>query len=428
MGGGHLLRQARDAPCQRPRRDDANVGAESEQPADDLRADPNLEAHVDPAGALEGFLRAMPAMAAHERRPPRREAHLDVLDRVFLVDLDAEALGEDALRIVAVLVRVPERAPRGLGGLQPGEAVGMRGTAARPPDHVELVIVDRERERLDAQRLPLSVEAPVPDLQAATALERVDDLLEQLFLLGKRLLAAPDEEDELAAEVLEPLGMERFPGDVMDQVAHASLVARALEQLGEARAHAGGDHRRDRRPLRAAGHLGAVDADVNAPAPFFPDQRNVPPNGRELAIGGRHAHAQERGDLRAGEIAAREQGGDQLGRPFDGTEPSQLGIRHDPRRIVRSSADLKRPIPPPSRCDRKAGGNDRLPGLASWSRPNRRDVPWKRSNSGPVPQSSPGLRLNANDPAAGPEMDPAIESPAIVPSKVPSPGSSKWTA
>ncbi len=45
-----------------------------------------------------------------------------------------------------------------------------------------------------------------------------------------------------------------------------------------------------------------------------------------------------------------------------------------------------------------------------------------------IVQGSAGLRLNANDPAAGPEMDPAIESPAIVPSKVPSPGSSKWTA
>ena len=38
-----------------------------------------------------------------------------------------------------------------------------------------------------------------------------------------------------------------------------------------------------------------------------------------------------------------------------------------------------------------------------------------------------GSRVNANPPrAAAPEIDPAMESPAMVPSKVPSPGSSKW--
>jgi len=43
-------------------------------------------------------------------------------------------------------------------------------------------------ERLDADRTARAVEAPVPDLETAAALERVDHLLEQLLLFGKRLL------------------------------------------------------------------------------------------------------------------------------------------------------------------------------------------------------------------------------------------------
>ena len=234
------------------------------------------------------------------------------------------------------------------------------------------MIVDGEREGLDAQRLARAVEGPVADLQAAPALDRIHHFLEQLFLLRKGLLAAANEEDELPPGILEPLGMDGVAADVVHQVAHAFLVAGALEQLGEARAHAGGDDGRDGRPLRAAGHLRPVDADVEASAPFFPDQRNVPADRRDLAIGGRHAHSQERRDLRAGEIAAGEKRGDQLGRPSDGSEPSELRIRHDPRRIVRSSADLKRPIRPPSPCRRGRRRNDPSPGLASSSRPNRK--------------------------------------------------------
>ena len=54
----------------------------------------------------------------------------------------------------------------------------MRRATARPADDVELVIVHRERERLDAQRLPLAVEAAVFDAQAAPTLQRIDHLVE----------------------------------------------------------------------------------------------------------------------------------------------------------------------------------------------------------------------------------------------------------
>lgn len=69
----HLLRQAGDPHSQRLRLDDPDVRPEAEDPGDEL-------------GAV------------------RREAHLDALDRIFLLHADAEAVGEDALRIVAVLV------------------------------------------------------------------------------------------------------------------------------------------------------------------------------------------------------------------------------------------------------------------------------------------------------------------------------------
>src|SRR5207237_715351 len=98
------------------------------------------------------LLRTVPAVAADERYPPRRQAHLDLLDGIFIVDDDAEAVGEDAFRVVAVLVRVGKRAAHGLGRLDPREAIGVRRAAARPPDDVELMIVDGERQRLDAHR------------------------------------------------------------------------------------------------------------------------------------------------------------------------------------------------------------------------------------------------------------------------------------
>src|SRR5438105_9641982 len=301
----------RDATSQGSRSDDPSIGAKPEDPHDDLGADPDPEPHVDPACVHERFLRPMPAVAAHERRPPRRQAHLDVLDRVLLVDEDAEALREDPLRIVAVLVRILEGPTGGFGRLDPRKAVGVRRAAARPPDHVELVVVDGERERFDAHRAAPAVEAPVSDLQRAPALERVDHLLEQLLVLRKRLFAAPDEEDELPPGILEPLGMDRIPADVVHQIAHAFLVAGALEQLRQARADASGDHGGDRGPL-GADHLRAVDADVDPAALLLADERDVAPDRLQLAIGGGDADPEQRRGFGAGELAPRGQGPDQL--------------------------------------------------------------------------------------------------------------------
>ena len=188
----------------------ADVGAESEDPGDDLGAETHAHTDVDLAAAHERFLRAVPAVAAHERGPPAGQADLDDVHGVLFVHEDAEAVGEHALRIVAILVRVLERPAHRLGGVDPREPVGVRLAAARAADDVKLVIVDRERERLDAQRLPPAIERPVPDLQAMAPLQRIDDLLEQLLLFRQGFLAAADEEHELPSVVLEPLRVDRL--------------------------------------------------------------------------------------------------------------------------------------------------------------------------------------------------------------------------
>jgi len=56
--------------------------------------------------------------------------------------------------------------------------------AREPRDDVQLVVVECQGERLDADRTARAVEAPVPDLETAAALERVDHFLEQFLLLG----------------------------------------------------------------------------------------------------------------------------------------------------------------------------------------------------------------------------------------------------
>src|SRR6267143_3675518 len=165
-----------------------------------------------------------------------------------------------------------------------------------------------------------------------------------------------DQEHELAPGILEPLGMDRVPADVLHQVVHAFLVIGPLEEPAQARAHARGDRGRDGDPLGAARHLGAVDANVNAPAPLFADERNVPPDRLELPIGGGDADAQEPGNVGARQLPAREQRADQLRGPLDGSEPPELRTRHDPQRILRSAADLKSWIRSDWRCGGLAAG------------------------------------------------------------------------
>src|SRR6202035_3383700 len=108
----------------------------------------------------------------------------------------------------------------------------------------------------------------------------------------------------------------------------------------------------------AARHLGTIDAHVKAPPPLFADERNVPPDRLELPIGGGDAHAQEPGKVGAGQLPPREQCPDQLRGPLDGTEPSELRMRHDPQRILRSAADLKGQIRPDWRCAGTAAGTN----------------------------------------------------------------------
>src|SRR5258708_6217484 len=217
----------------------------------------------------------------------------------------------------------------------------MRRAAPRTTDDVELVVVESQRERLDAHRAARAVEAAVLDLQSAPALERVDHFFEQIFLLGKGLLAAADGEDELAPRILEPLWMERVPADVVHQIVHAGLVAGPFEEPGQAGPDAGGDGGRDGHPLRSSRDLGAVDADVHAAPPLLAHEWNVPADRLELPVGGGQAHPEQGGDVRAGELAPREERGDQLGSPLDGAESSEVRLCHDPSRIIGSSADHK---------------------------------------------------------------------------------------
>src|SRR5262249_7431091 len=206
---GHLPGKARDAAAQDRRSDHPDVGAEAEDPGHHLPTEPDAHAGVDPAPAHERLPRAGPTMTADGRRPAPREADLDVVDGVHLVHEDPEAVREHALRVVAVLVRVLERSPDRLGRLDAGEAVGVGLAAARPADDVELVVVDGERERFDADRPARALEVAVAELQPAAALEGVDHLLEHLLLLGEGLLSSPHEEYELPPRILEALGVQR---------------------------------------------------------------------------------------------------------------------------------------------------------------------------------------------------------------------------
>src|SRR6202521_5998183 len=217
----------------------------------------------------------------------------------------------------------------------------MRRSATRAADDVELVVVESQRERLDAHRAARAVEAAVLDLQSAAPLERVDHFFEQIFLFGKCLFAAADEEDKLAPRILEPLWMERVPADVVHKIVHAGLITGPFEELGQAGADAGGNGGRDGHPLRSARDPGAVDANVHAPLPLVAHEWNVPADRLELPVSGGEAYPEQGGDVRAGELAPREEHGDQLGSPLDRAEPSEVRLRHDPTRIIRSSADHK---------------------------------------------------------------------------------------
>src|SRR5260221_1207859 len=137
--------------------------------------------------------------------------------------------------------------------------------AAGAADDVELVVVESERERLDAHRAARTVEASVLDGQPAAPLKRIDDFVQQVLILGKGLLAPAHEEDELPARILEALRIERGAADRVDEVVHAGLLAGPLEEPCQAGADAGDDGGRDPQPCRSAGHPRAVDADVQAP-------------------------------------------------------------------------------------------------------------------------------------------------------------------
>ncbi|MFL5405196.1 MAG: hypothetical protein ACJ79O_04960 [Myxococcales bacterium] len=182
------------------------------------------------------------------------------------------------------------------------------------------------------RRAPLEV--PVAKLEGAAPLERVHHLLEQLLVLGERFLAAADDEHELAAEILEPLGMEGVAAQVVDEVVHALLVARPLEELGEARPDAAGDERGDRDALLSARHLRAVRADVQASFPLLPHERNVAADRLELPVDRGVADSEERAGVVAGDLPAGEERRDELRRSFDGAEPSFVLPRHDPQRII----------------------------------------------------------------------------------------------
>ena len=102
------------------------------------------------------------------------------------------------------------------------------------------------------------------------------------------------------------LGVDGFPADVLHQIVHALLIGRPLEELGQARAHAGGDHRGDGDALRPAGDLRAIDADVDLSFPSFADERDVPSDRFQLAVDRRDAHSEQGRRFGAGQIASGE--------------------------------------------------------------------------------------------------------------------------
>src|SRR5918912_541412 len=81
----HLLGDSRHARAKGGRLDDADVEAESKYPRDELGADAHAHANVDPAPSHEGFLRAVPAVAAHERCPAAGPAPPPQLHRNLLL-------------------------------------------------------------------------------------------------------------------------------------------------------------------------------------------------------------------------------------------------------------------------------------------------------------------------------------------------------
>src|SRR6202022_3335792 len=94
----HPLREAADLPLQSWWTDHAGVGTKPEDPADQLGAESHPQPHWHAPLTHERLLRTGAGVAADERRPPWRQAHLDLLDGIFVVDDDAEAVGEDAFR------------------------------------------------------------------------------------------------------------------------------------------------------------------------------------------------------------------------------------------------------------------------------------------------------------------------------------------
>src|SRR5256885_3336696 len=240
-----------------------------------------------------------------------------------------------------------------------------------PADDVELVIVDRERERFDAHGAPRALEVAVADLQRPPALERIHHLLEHLLVFGERLLASADEEDELAPEILEAVRVQRVAAEVVHEIVHALLVARALEELGEARADAAGDEGGDGDPFLSPGALRPMDADVEATLPPLAHEGNMAADRFQLAIGGGMAHPEKSSRLVPRDLAAGEQGRDQPGGPFDGAEASQVLSRHDPWRIISSATDHKSP----------ERGTRRLHRHSTQGRSNGKDDdPWKPSS------------------------------------------------
>ena len=128
--------------------------------------------------------------------------------------------------------------------------------------------------------------------------------------------------------------MERVPADVVHQVVHAGFEAGALEEPGQAGADAGSDGGGDGNPFPAARDLRAIDANVQLAAPFFAYQREVAADRLQLSIDGGGPQADQRAGVGAGQIAAGEERGDEPRGSFDGGEPSEVRVRHDPLRII----------------------------------------------------------------------------------------------
>jgi len=277
---------------------DLGLFSEAEDPGLDLGADPDAQSELELARADMEALGLMPAVRPCVGQPSRVQPKDERLDRP--AKEHPEGVAKDALRVILGPARILEGLVEHVDRGDAREAVRVKddGGGRRPPargasrstDHVELVVVDHDRQGLDAERLDLPAEARVLDRDDAMVKDSFDDLVEERGAVEERRLASAAEEPELAVDVLEHGAPPGSADGVGERVADPGLVARALEQRPQTRPEA----RRDGRGVSRSGREGREIHAEEAPSPFVVLAYEGEGLGRVLhqAVGHRRPHAE----------------------------------------------------------------------------------------------------------------------------------------